>query len=76
MPISPSEEGIYEINTDGQVIHPPEESLEKTRQNRVTAILGNRSELVTLFVQAYNRLTRQKTCLESILNYTKGIDFE
>lgn len=76
MPISPSEEGIYEINTDGQVNTPPEESLEKTRQNRVTAILGDRSELVTLFVQAYNRLDKTKTCLESILNYTKGIDFE
>ena len=34
------------------------------------------SSLITILVVAYNRLEKTKRCVESILNYTQGIDYE
>lgn len=70
------EDGIHVINTDQA--HSPEvsDTLIEGRQSivNVTRKLNNNC-LVNIFLLAYGRLEKTKRCVESILKYTKGIDF-
>jgi O-antigen biosynthesis protein len=67
---------IVVFNTDDKISPQPEESLEVTRQQRVQAMLGKQFDLVSIVVQAYNRLAKTKTCVECILKYTTTINYE
>lgn len=37
---------------------------------------GSGASEVSIIIQAYNRLDKTKRCVESVLNYTQGIDYE
>lgn len=62
---------------DTSMLTPPAEAndLYISRQNAYEKLLPG-VPLVTIFVVAYNRLEKTKRCVESILKYTKGIDYE
>ena len=67
---------IIIINTDDKTPSQPGDGLITSRKNRISASLGNQSELVSIVVQAYNRLEKTKICVESILKYTTDIEYE
>lgn len=54
----------------------PNLGLIKTRKEYLVSMLGENSDLVTVVVQSYNRLDKTKNCVESILKYTKNVDYE
>ncbi len=63
-------------NTD-DINHPlPGQGLIASRENRIAATLGKHSEMVSVVVQAYNRLEKTKICIECILKYTTDIEYE
>ncbi len=64
------------LNTDGKPSSQPEDGLEVTRQNRIDAILGSQSDLVSIIIQAFNRLEKTKKCIECVLKYTTNINYE
>ncbi len=67
-------ESFIEINTDH--LKPPNVG-DDLYSNRMTmAKMQSRNAEVTIFVQAYNRLEKTRRCVESVLRYTKGIDYE
>lgn len=66
---------IFE-NTDNETSAQPGGGLIETRKNRLVTALGDRSELVSVIVQAYNRLDKTKKCVESILKYTTDFEYE
>jgi len=63
-------------NTDDQEPAQPDLGLIKTRKDRIVASLGKNAELLTVIVQAYNRIEKTKICVNSILKYTKNVDYE
>jgi GT2 family glycosyltransferase len=67
---------IIEENTDQSISPQPGNGLIASRINRVKATLGENAELVSIVVQAYNRLEKTKICVECILKYTRGIEYE
>ena len=71
-----SSEVMFTENTDG--FYPPvaDAGLIKTRKDRILASLGSNSEMISIVVQGYNRLEKTRNCVESILKFTSGHDFE
>ena len=67
---------MFTENTDG--FNPPvaDAGLIKTRKDRILASLGSNAEMISIVVQGYNRLEKTRNCVESILKYTTGHDFE
>lgn len=67
---------VMEINTGR--MRPPADavSLVDARQIAYQNCNTISSSLITIAVVAYNRLEKTRQCIESILNYTQGIDFE
>lgn len=67
---------LFIENTDA--FEPPaaDAGLLKTRKNRILASLGKNAEMISIVVQGYNRVDKTKNCVESILKYTTGHDFE
>ena len=63
-------------NTDDQQPSKPDLGLIKTRKDRIVASLGKNAELVTVVVQAYNRIEKTRICVNSILKYTKNVEYE
>jgi O-antigen biosynthesis protein len=63
-------------NTDDKIPPQPGDGLITSRKNRMIASLGDRAELVSIVVQAYNRLEKTKICIECILKYTSDIEYE
>ena len=45
-------------------------------RSAIAKIRSEDSAEVTISIQAFNRLEKTKRCVESILKYTKGIDYE
>jgi len=80
LPILPkifeSKNEIIVLDTNAKAAPEPGEGLVETRIKRVTAILGEGSELVSVAVQAYNRLEKTKICVECILKYTTEFEYE
>lgn len=68
-------EQYIEINTDN--IEPPQVG-DDLFQNRATlaAMQEKDAPEVTIVIQAYNRLEKTKRCVESVLKYTKGVNYE
>lgn len=62
---------------DTSMLTPPTEAddLYISRQNAYENQLPGAPE-ITVFVVAYNRLEKTRRCVESILKYTEGIDYE
>jgi GT2 family glycosyltransferase len=68
---------VYIIeNTDNKKSIPAGNGLNETRRNRIVASLGEKSEMVSIVVQAFNRLDKTRKCVENILKYTSDIDYE
>lgn len=67
---------IITRNTDQIESPQPGKGLFPSRINRIVAELGEDSELVSIVVQAYNRLEKTRICIESILKYTDKNIFE
>lgn len=63
------------INTDELSVPQVANALQETRCNFYTAIQKKEFD-VSIFVLAYGRLDKTKRCIESILKYTKGIQYE
>ncbi|MCX6079909.1 MAG: glycosyltransferase family 2 protein [Chloroflexi bacterium] len=72
--LAPSD--IIIMNTDDKLPSQPGNSMIPARHGCVQSFLEDRSELVSIVVQAYNRLDKTKYCIECILKYTSGIDYE
>ena len=69
---------IYEFNVSDTEIDSSPQSLLKTRKIVTSAIhnaMDMRSE-VTIMIQGYNRLEKTQKCVESVLKYTKGINYD
>lgn len=54
----------------------PSVTLHENRKNMVEAVSVTDAAQVTIVIQAYNRVKKTKKCIETILKYTTGIDFE
>ena len=54
----------------------PAVTLHEGRHNIVEALQGISSASISILVTAYNRLEKTKQCVESILRYSKGHDFQ
>ncbi|MBQ7009468.1 MAG: glycosyltransferase family 2 protein [Ruminococcus sp.] len=68
---------IYEYDTDN-IEYRKVDSLFKAREEIISAY-SKFSEIksdVTIKIQAFNRLEKTKQCIESVLKYTKGIDYD
>ena len=74
--IDPAPTNIIIENTDDKIPPQPGNGLIASRKNRIIASLGKRAELVSIIVQAYNRLEKTKICIECILKYTTDIEYE
>lgn len=75
------ENGMYNrqeivFNTDNMSLPTENDILEITREKVYEARMQQDQPEVSIFVLTYNRLEKVKLCVESILQYTKGIDFE
>lgn len=67
---------IFILNTNDINPIEPNLSLISGRKELLLASMGKESELVSIIVQAYNRLGKTKTCIECILKYTTDIEYE
>jgi GT2 family glycosyltransferase len=66
---------LIEINTDQMETPKPGENLMETR--KMMADLQPESAIeVSIIILAYNRLEKTRRCVESILKYTQGINYE
>lgn len=64
-------------NTDKKNAPEPNVNIFLGRSNILESILEDDAPLVSIFVLAYNNLEKYtKTCVQCILKYTKGIDYE
>jgi GT2 family glycosyltransferase/SAM-dependent methyltransferase len=63
-------------NTDNNRVPQPEDNIFSARRSTVHAVLDDGGPLASIFVPAYNRLDKTRTCVESILKYTSDIDYE
>lgn len=64
------------INTDRMNMPVDEKDLFAARQAAYKNCNSRSTALITILVVAYNRLEKTRRCVESILNHTKGIDYE
>lgn len=64
------------IDTDRMRMPVDEETLFDARQTAYENCNNRSTALITILVIAYNRLEKTRRCVESILKYTKGIDYE
>ena len=64
------------VNTDGREAPQPGDGLIPSRKNKIIANLGDKSQLVSIYLLGYNRLEKTKKSLASLLKYTTDIDFE
>lgn len=67
---------FIEINTDQ--MYPPKVG-EDLYSNRTSIVEMQQSSVpaeVTVIIQVYNRLEKARRCVESVLQYTQGIDYE
>lgn len=71
-----SDNGKFQI-IDTSSLTPPAEgdTLYISRKNAYQDLLPDEPE-ATIFVVAYNRLEKTRRCVESILEHTRGIDYE
>lgn len=69
------DEIIY-INTDGVEAPKSSNNVMEGRKNVVDVQQKFSRALVTITITTYNRLDKTKRCVESILKYTQGIDYE
>lgn len=67
-------EDIIEINTDRMKAIDVDDDL-FTNRSAVSEMQNDAAE-VTVVVQAFNRLDKTRRCVESILEYTKEVDYE
>jgi O-antigen biosynthesis protein len=67
---------IIIVNTDGVDPSLPDDDLLTSRKKRITAMSGSNAELISIAVQAYNRLEKTKGCVESILKWTTDFEYE
>lgn len=65
-----------EINTDGLQGPKVGDGLFENRASVVEQLQQTASAEVTIMIQAYGRLEKTKRCVESVLKYTAGIDYE
>lgn len=66
---------IQIVNTEHLLPPIEADDLYNSRKNAYKSLLEGTPE-VTILVIAYNRLEKTKRCIASILEYTKGIDYE
>jgi len=71
----PSNEIII-INTDHNRPSQPDDDMLTARREKVIAALGDRADMVSIAVQAFNRLEKTKICIDSILRWTNDFDYE
>lgn len=64
------------INTDRMNMPVDEKDLFAARQAAYKNCNSRSTAIITILVVAYNRLEKTRRCVESILNHTKGIDYE
>lgn len=64
------------IDTDRMRMPVDEKSLFAARQTAYENCNSHSTALITILVVAYNRLEKTRRCVESILKYTQGIDYE
>ena len=64
---------FLQVNTDHMEAPEAGESL---HENRAAIVRQQKGPTVSIIVQAYNRLEKTKRCVESVLNYTRDIDYE
>lgn len=67
---------IIEINTDGMQGIKAGDDLFENRTAVVNLMQQSVPAEVTIIIQAYERSEKTKRCVDSVLEYTKGIDFE
>lgn len=67
---------IIIVNTNDPPLNESDDGLIASRKNLLLASLGKQAELVSIVVQAYNRLEKTKICVECILKYTADIEYE
>ncbi len=67
---------VIVVNTDSREAPQPGDGLIASRKNKVTALLGDKAQQVSILLLSYNRLEKTKNSLESLLKYTADIDFE
>lgn len=65
-----------QINTDRMRMPVDEKNLFDARQAAYENCNSHSTAIITILVVAYNRLEKTRRCVESILKYTKGIDYE
>lgn len=69
-------EKFIEINTNGLQGPRVGDGLFENRSAVAEQLRQTVSAEVTIIIQAYGRLEKTKRCVESVLNYTNGIDYE
>jgi len=72
----PTGSEVIIMNTDGMEPPQPGDGLIASRKNKLIAKLGEKSQLVSIFLLGYNRLEKTKNCVENLLKYTADMDFE
>lgn len=67
---------IIEINTDNIPDIIEGSSLLDTRSSFAISDYGEKNSEVTIWIQAYNNIEKTRNCIESVLKYTKDIDYD
>ena len=67
---------VYILNTDDYPLPEEGENIYDSREKFSSIARGPESPLVSILVIAYNRIEKTKQCVESILKYTKNINYE
>lgn len=67
---------IIEINTEHIKKFEKSSDLYSGRQNIADAFVSDERADVTILILAYNRLEKTKECIESVLKYTRDVNFE
>lgn len=75
--ITDNKENVIIVNTDEKEISFTTDNIFDIRENFVDTMTGKNAPLVSIYVLAYNNLEKYtKTCVECILKYTEGVDYE
>ena len=67
---------IIQINTDNIPDIVEGSSLLETRSSFAKSDFVGKNSEVTIWIQAYNNIEKTKNCIESVLKYTKDIDYD
>ena len=67
---------IYILNTDDYPVPEEGENIYDSREKFSSIARGPESPLVSILIISYNRIEKTKQCVESILKYTKNINYE